>query len=210
MKKTISKTTLLQLITGLFVGCLIISNVLAAKTFTIAGVVLPSAVILFPIVYIVNDVLTEIYGFKKARQVILLGFVVNALAVVSYTIAIALPAPQFSIEAAAAFKTTLASSWRVLAASFSAYLVGSIMNALVMEKMKLKLEKYLMLRCVLSTVIGEGLDAIIFISIAFIGTMGTMDLITMIFAQAAFKIVYEIIIYPFTRLTIKKVRQLNE
>lgn len=183
---------------------------LAAKTFIIDGVILPTAVIIFPIVYIVNDVLAEIYGFKKARAVILLGFVLNLLAVLAYSAAIALPAPMFATESAAAFAVVLGSTGRVLVASFAAYLIGSFVNAYVMVKLKEKLNNYLMLRCIASTFIGEGFDAIIFITIAFIGTMPFDNLVLMIIAQSAFKTFFEIVFYPITKTTISHIRKLAE
>lgn len=210
MKKNLTKTQLYQMLTGVFVACLLVSNVLAAKTFTLGSVILPTAVIIFPIVYIVNDVLAEIYGFRKARNIILLGFVLNAFAVAAYSIAILLPAPAFAADGAAAFATVLGSTWRLLLASFAAYLVGSFVNAFVMVRMKERLQKQLMFRCVLSTLIGEGLDALIFITIAFAGTMPLADLLIMIIAQAMFKTVFEVIFYPLTRITIKKIDTLAE
>lgn len=198
------------MLTGVFVACLLISNVLAAKTFIIGNIILPTAVIIFPIVYIVNDVLAEIYGFKKARAVILLGFVLNLLAVLAYSAAIALPAPMFATESAAAFAVTLGSTGRALVASFAAYLVGSFVNAYVMVKLKEKMNDYLMFRCIASTFVGEGLDAIIFITIAFIGTMPLESLVLMVIVQAAFKTIFEVVFYPFTSKTIKYIRRLAE
>lgn len=210
MKKNLTKSELYQILTGVFVACLLVSNVLAARTFTIGEIILPTAVIIFPIVYIVNDVMAEIYGFKKARNIILLGFVLNAFAVAAYSIAIKLPAPAFAADSAAAFATVLGSTWRLLLASFTAYLVGSFVNAFVMVRMKQRLQKQLMLRCVLSTLIGEGLDALIFITIAFAFSMPFTDLLIMIIAQATFKTVFEILFYPLTRITIKKINTLAE
>lgn len=203
-----TKAQLYSVLTGVFVACLLISNVLSAKTFTLGNVVLPTAVIIFPIVYIVNDVMAEIYGFRKARNIIFLGFALNAFAVIAYTIAITLPAPAYAAEGAAAFATILGSTWRILIASFAAYLVGSLVNAGIMVRMKEKLQKHLMLRCVLSTLIGEGIDAVIFITIAFFGTMPLQTLLIMIAAQAAFKTLFEVVFYPLTRAVIKKVEQL--
>lgn len=208
MKKT--KTQLYQILTGVFVACLLISNILASKTFTIGSIILPTAVIIFPVVYIVNDVMAEIYGYKKARNIILLGFAMNALAVIAYSIAIALPAPKFAAEGAAAFAMVLGSTWRVLLASFAAYLVGSLVNARVMVAMKEKLEEYLMLRCIFSTLLGEGIDAMIFITIAFAGTMAVSDLLIMIVAQAMFKTLFEVVFYPFTKITIRKIQTLAD
>lgn len=207
MMKT-NKAQLYQILTGVFVACLLVSNVLSAKTFTLGSVVLPTAVIIFPVVYIVNDVMAEIYGFKNARNIIFLGFALNALAVAAYSIAIMLPAPEYAAEGAAAFAATLGSTWRILIASFAAYLVGSLVNAGVMVRMKEKLQKHLMLRCITSTLIGEGIDAVIFISVAFAGTMPLETLLVMIAAQAAFKTLFEVVFYPLTRVVIKKVELL--
>lgn len=206
----VTKTQLYQMLTGVFVACLLISNVLAAKTFTIGNIILPTAVLIFPLVYIVNDVMAEIFGFTKARDVILLGFAMNVLAVTLYSIAIALPAPIFATETAEAFAITLGSTWRILLGSFIAYLIGSFVNAYVMVRLKEKAEKRLMLRCILSTLVGEGLDAAIFITIAFIGTMPFTDVLVMIIAQATFKTVFELIVYPFTRVVINKAKMLEE
>lgn len=203
-----NKVQLYQILTGVFVACLLISNVMSAKTFTLGNVVLPCAVVIFPIVYIVNDVMAEVYGFKKARNIIFLGFAMNAFAVAAYAIAIALPAPAYAEESAAAFAAVLGSTGRILLASFAAYLVGSLVNAGVMVRMKEKLRDQLMLRCVLSTLIGEGIDAIIFISIAFAGTMPVKTLLIMIAAQAAFKTLFEVAFYPLTRAVIKRVERM--
>lgn len=203
-----NKIQLYNILTGVFVACLLISNVLSAKTFTLGSVVLPTAVVIFPIVYIVNDVMAEIYGFRKARNIILLGFALNLLAVIAYSIAIALPAPAYAAEGAAAFAAVLGSTWRILIASFAAYLIGSLVNASVMVKLKARLQKQLMFRCVLSTLLGEGIDAIIFITIAFAGTMPVETLLIMIAAQAAFKTLFEVVFYPLTRFVIKRVEQL--
>lgn len=201
------KTNIYAIMSGIFCASLIISNILAFKTFTIGSIVLPAAVIIFPIVYIVNDTMTEIFGYKKARQAILTGFGMNVIAVLAYTIAIALPYPIY-FTGQEAFETVLSNSFRVLIASMSAYLVGSLVNAKIMAKMKNN--SRLMTRCVTSTLCGEGLDALIFITIAFIGTMPLSQLAIMILAQAIFKTVYEIIVFPLTNIVIKKTERLSE
>lgn len=202
------KTKFLQILTGVFVGCLLVSNILAAKTFTLGSIVLPTAVIIFPLVYIINDVLAEVYGYEETRKVVWLGFAVNAIAVLAYTVAIALPAPEYSTDMAASFAMVLGSTWRMLLASFAAYLVGSLINAKVMVLMKGRSENKLMLRCVASTAVGEGVDALLFITIAFYGTMPLSTLAVMIASQAAFKTIYEVISYPVTRVVINKVKNL--
>lgn len=211
MKKIFkTKSELFTVLTGLFIGCLLISNVLASKTFTFWGLVLPTAVIIFPVVYIVNDVMAEIFGFQRAKRIIYTGFMINLLAVLCYNIAILLPAPEFAIEGANAFAITLSSTWRVLIASLAAYIVGSITNSYIMVKMKEKSEKNLMLRCIISTLAGEGLDALFFITIAFIGTMPITNLLVMIVAQAIFKTLFEVVVYPITKLVIKTLNNLPE
>lgn len=202
-----TKTNLYAVLSGIFCAGLIISNILAFKTFTIGSITLPTAVIIFPIVYIVNDTLTEIFGYRKTKITIFTAFAMNIIAVLAYNIAIALPHPIY-FTGQEAFATVLSNSLRVLVASMLAYIVGSLVNAKVMAKMKNN--SRLMTRCVLSTLCGEGLDACIFISIAFIGTMPVSQLIIMVLAQAIFKTVYEIVVYPLTSAVIKKARTLQE
>ena len=133
----------------------------------------------------------------------------NLIAAVCYSITIALPAPAF-FENSEAFSVVLGSTFRLLVASFVAYLVGSLVNAKVMVILKRWDEKKLFLRCIVSTLFGEGLDAIIFITIGFLGTMPVEALLMMILAQALFKTVYEIIVYPITRTGIYSVKKLPE
>lgn len=200
------KDDLYGILSGVFCTSLIISNILASKTFVIGSVVLPTAVILFPVVYITNDILTEVFGFARTKKVIMTGFAMNVLAVICYNIAIALPEPPF-FDGQEAFRMILSNTFRVLVASMVSYIVGSLTNAMVMEKMKNS--KSLFNRCVLSTFIGEGLDALFFITIAFVGTMPMSSLMVMIVCQALFKTLYEIICYPVTRAMILKVKELN-
>ncbi len=209
MFENLTKTELYAMLTGVFTASLIVSNIIAGKTFDFFSFVLPCGVIIFPIIYIVNDVLAEVYGYEKARKVILLGFFMNLVAVICYNITILLPAPVF-FENSDAFGVVLGSTLRLLIASFIAYLVGSLVNAKMMVILKKWDEDKLFFRCILSTLFGEGLDAIIFITIGFLGTMPFEALILMIVAQALFKTVYEIIVYPLTRYVIGSVKALPE
>ena len=156
----VTKTELYAYLAGIFTASLIISNIIAGKTFDFFSVILPCGVIIFPIIYIINDVLAEVYGYEKARRVILLGFLMNLIAIICYNITIWLPAPVF-FEASDAFSIVLGSTFRLLIASFAAYLVGSIINAWLMVYLKKWDEDKLFFRCILSTLFGEGLDAII-------------------------------------------------
>ena len=206
MFEDMTKTELYAILTGIFTASLIVSNIIAGKTFDFFSFTLPCGVVIFPVIYIVNDVLAEIYGYEKARKVILLGFFMNLVAVICYQITILLPAPAF-FENSEAFSIVLGSTFRLLVASFAAYLAGSLVNAKVMVYLKKWDENKLFFRCIVSTLFGEGLDAIVFIFIGFLGTMPLEALLLMIVAQALFKTVYEIIVYPLTRTVIFKVRK---
>ena len=209
MFENLTKTDLYAILTGVFTACIIVSNIIAGKTFDFFSFVLPCGVVIFPIVYVVNDVLAEIYGYEKARRVIILGFFMNLIAVICYNITIWLPAPVF-FENSEAFSVVLGSTFRLLIAGFAAYLVGSLVNARLMVYLKKWDEKKLFVRCILSTLFGEGMDALIFITIGFFGTMPTDALIVMIVAQALFKTAYEIIVYPLTKVVIVRVRELPD
>lgn len=206
-RKFMKKENLYGILSGVFCASLIISNVMAFKTFMIGSVVLPTAVILFPVAYITNDILAEVFGFERTKNVIMTGLAMNVVAVIGYNIAIALPEPPF-FEGQKAFQMVLSNSFRVLAASMVSYIIGSLTNAMVMEH--LKKGKSLFTRCVLSTLLGESLDALIFIIIAFIGTMPTCSLALMIVCQAMFKTVYEIVFYPVTRTLILMTMKIRE
>ena len=197
-----NKTKIYALLSGVFCSCLIISNILAFKTFTILNITLPAAVIVFPIVYITNDILSEVYGYNNTRIVIILGFIMNLVAVLSYNIAIMLPYNEY-FTGQESFELVLSNSGRILVASLIAYLIGGLLNAKIMEHMK----KYSRLyeRCIVSTFVGESVDAFIFVTIAFIGKMPPSAILILIINQAMFKTIYEIICYPITKLAIKKI-----
>lgn len=202
MKKLRSLSTL----SGLYCGALIVSNILSFKTWSLFGFTLPAAVILFPLVYILNDIMGELYDYDEVKKVIFTGFATNLIAVIAYNIAILLPSSDF-FTGQEAFALVLSNSLRILIASFTAYLVGSIVNLKIMSKLKLKEgNKGLMKRCVVSTLFGEGADTLIFITIAFIGTLPNIALLQMIIGQLTFKVVYEFICYPLTKLIINKLR----
>ncbi len=207
MFENLTKTELYATLTGVFTACLIVSNIIAGKTFDFFSFTLPCGVIIFPLIYIVNDVLAEVYGYEKAKKVILLGFFMNLVAVICYNVTIILPAPVF-FENSQAFSIVLGSTFRLLIASFAAYLVGSLVNARLMVYLKNWDEDKLFFRCIVSTLFGEGLDAVVFIFVGFLGTMPFEALLLMIAAQALFKTIYEIIVYPLTRYVIGRVKAL--
>lgn len=205
----LTKTDLYAILVGIFCAGLIISNIIASKTFEFFWITLPCGVIIFPLIYIVNDVLAECYGFKKARRAIYLGFFMNLIAVICYNVTMFLPAPAY-FTGDSAFHTVLGSTLRLLVASFAAYLIGSLINAKLMVYLKGKYENKLFFRCISSTFAGEGMDALIFITIGFLGTIPVSALLTMIVAQALFKTAYEVVVYPLTRHVIHNVKDLKD
>jgi uncharacterized integral membrane protein (TIGR00697 family) len=185
-------------IVAIFVTCLIVSNIIAVKLISVAGLVLPAAVIIFPISYIFGDVLTEVYGYGQARRVIWLGFFCNLLAVVAISLGQILPAASFW-DAQSAYERILGYSPRLLAASFTAYLVGEFANSLVLARMKVATKgRWLWTRTIGSTIVGEGLDSLVFITLAFAGTQPADALASIIVTQWLFKTAYETVATPVT------------
>ena len=195
--KYVSK--LFMIIAVIYVACLLLSNLIAGKMWAVTGsITLPAAVILFPITYIFGDVFTEVYGFKKARIIIWLGFGCSFFAVLVYLITIALPHPGFW-EGQEAYKTVLGTTPRVAIASFVGYLFGEFSNSVVLSKLKVATQgKNLWIRTILSTLVGEGLDSIIFVMISFWGTMDNSTVLHMILYQYLFKVWYEVLFTPLT------------
>jgi len=207
MKKEVS--VLFMLAGILFASCLLISNILATKILLIGPWAAPAGVLIFPIAYILNDVITEVWGFGKARLIIWTGFAVNILAVLFFTLGIVIPGAPFW-QNQEAFSTVLGNTPRIVVASLSAYLIGSFLNAFVMSRMKVMTNgKGFSARAILSTLVGETADSLIFISIAFAGEFPLGVLITMIFTQAMLKTVYEILILPVTIWVVGLVKRIE-
>ena len=207
MKKTVS---VLFMFAGiLFAICLLISNILATKIILIGSWAAPAGVLIFPIAYIINDVIVEVWGYQKARLIIWSGFAVNIMAVLFFTLALVVPAAPFW-QNQEAFATILGSTPRIIAASLLAYLTGSFLNAFVMSKVKILMKgKDFSVRAILSTLVGEAADSFIFIIIAFAGNLPFNVLIGMIFTQATIKTIYEIVILPFTILVVNWVKKVE-
>ncbi len=194
-----NKVSVLFMFAGiLFAVSLLISNILATKILMIGPWAAPAGVLIFPIAYILNDVITEVWGFTKARLIIWTGFSVNVLAVLFFTMSIAIPGAPFW-QNQEAFATILGNTPRIVVASLSAYLIGSFLNAFIMSRMKVATRgKGFSGRAIVSTLVGESADSFIFIIIAFAGIFPFGVLVTMIFTQAMLKTVYEILILPIT------------
>jgi uncharacterized integral membrane protein (TIGR00697 family) len=207
------------LVTAVFVTTLIVSNIIAVKVAQIGPLSLPAAVILFPVAYIFGDILTEVYGYAQARRVIWTGFFCNLLAVAAIWIGGLLPAAPFwtagtldSAKAAqGAYQAILGFTPRLLLASFIAYLAGEFLNSFVMAKLKVKTQgRFLWLRTITSTLVGQGIDSAIFLTIAFYGIFTTADLGRAILSQWSFKVAYEALATPLTYLVVGWLKRIEQ
>lgn len=194
---------------ALFVAALLTANIIAVKLISIGPLILPAGVVIFPISYILGDVLTEVYGYRYARRAIWLGFLGNLVAVVAISIAQVLPAPVFW-QGQEAYNTILGFTPRLLIASFAAYLVGEFANSTVLAKMKIWTNgRHLWARTIGSTIVGQGLDSLVFILIAFGSIMTSPELTTAILSQWLFKSVYEALATPLTYLVVNHLKQVE-
>jgi uncharacterized integral membrane protein (TIGR00697 family) len=160
----------LVLITAVFITCLITANIIAIKIISLGPFILPAAIFVFPLSYIFGDVLTEVYGYRVARRVIWLGFICNLIFVFFAWVGQILPPAPFW-ENQKAYESILGYTPRLLVASFCGYLAGEFANSFVLAKMKILTQgRWLWSRTIGSTIVGEGLDTAIFITLAFIGT----------------------------------------
>jgi len=195
------------LIVAIFITCLITANIVAVKLVDLGGMIVPAGIVIFPISYIVGDVLTEIYGYRRARRVIWLGFFCNLLAVIAIIIGQALPPAGFW-DAQAAYARILGYTPRLLVASFIAFLIGEFANSYVLSRMKIATRgRWLWMRTIASTIVGEGLDSFIFIFIAFWGPSPESALLSAMVTQWLFKVAYETIVTPLTYLVINFIKR---
>ncbi len=200
-KKQVS--VLFMLFCMLFCVCLITANVLETKQMAFGPISITGGLIVFPVSYIINDCVCEVWGYKKARLLIWLGFAMNFLFVMFGALCDALPgAPYWNNEAG--FHAIFGLAPRVAAASFVAFVIGSFINAYVMSKMKVSSNgKNFSLRAILSTVLGETADSLIFFPLALGGVVPNSELPVLIVSQIVLKTLYEIVILPITIQIVK-------
>ena len=199
-------------IAALFITCLITANIIAVKLITLGiepirlggfqfPAPLPAAIVIFPLSYIFGDILTEVYGYRQARKVIWLGFLCNLIAVIAFWVAGLIPALDADVQSA--YERILGYTPRLLAASFLAYLVGEFANSFILAKMKIKTKgRFLWARTIGSTFVGQGLDATVFIVIAFGGTMSWALIVGIILTHWLVKTGYEVVATPFTYVVV--------
>ena len=194
-------------IAAVFVTSLIIANIIAIKLVTIGPLFLSAAILIFPISYIFGDVLTEVYGYARARQVIWIGFLCNLLAVGAIWLSIQLPAaPQWTggvfkdaESFQMAYQTVLGFTPRILISSFIAYLIGEFLNSFILAKLKIATGgRHLWLRTIGSTLVGQLADSAVFFSLAFYGILPGSALGQLILTQWLLKSAYESLVTPVT------------
>lgn len=183
---------------ALFVTCLLTANTMASKLIEVGGVVVTVALVVFPLSYVLGDVLTEVWGYAAARRVIWLGFACNAVMVLAYWIGAQVPPASFW-GGQAAYEAILGQTPRILLASFVAYLLGEFANAFVLAKLKIATRgRWLWMRTIGSTVIGQGLDTVVFVALAFGGSLPSPVLLRLMLGQWLVKVVYEAAATPLT------------
>ena len=193
----------------LFKVCLIAANLLETKVIQVGSLTVTAGLLVFPISYIINDCIAEVWGFKKARLIIWSGFAMNFFVVGLGLIAVAIPAAPFW-EGEEHFDFVFGMAPRIVAASLMAFLVGSFLNAYVMSKMKIASQgRNFSARAILSTIVGETADSLIFFPIAFGGIIAWKELLIMMGLQIVLKSMYEVIILPVTIRVVKVIKKVD-
>lgn len=192
-----------------FCVCLVTANLLETKVVQLGPIAVTAGLVVFPISYIINDCIAEVWGFRKARLIIWLGFLMNFMTVALGQLAVALPAAPFW-EGEAGFNFVFGMAPRIAIASLLAFLAGSFINAYVMSRMKLASEgKHFSARAILSTVFGESVDSLIFFPLAFGGLMPPAELGKMMLIQVVLKTLYEIIVLPVTIRVVRYIKHID-
>ena len=193
----------------LFNVCLIAANLLETKVIQIGSLTVTAGLLVFPISYIINDCIAEVWGFKKARLIIWSGFAMNFFVVALGLIAVAIPAAPFW-EGEEHFDFVFGMAPRIVAARLMAFLVGSFLNAYVMSKMKVASQgRNFSARAIWSTVVGETADSLIFFPVAFGGVIAWKELLIMMGIQIVLKSLYEVMILPVTIRVVKAIKKID-
>jgi queuosine precursor transporter len=196
---TIRDQKYLPVLAGIFCAVLVLIPSLSSKFVTIFGLTVVGSTLIFPVVFILNDVFTEVYGFSRTRIIIWTGMLMQIVAAFLYWLVEVLPAPDFWANQDA-YQTILGQSFRIVLASLTAYFFGEFVNSLVVSKLKYKQGgkrgSKQAVRFVASTIVGEGLDSLLFMTIAFLGTMPTSELFKIVVTIWAVKVAYEVVMLP--------------
>ena len=188
-----------DLVMAAFVTVLLCANLIgASKVATLFGFTFGAGVLFFPISYIFGDILTEVYGYARSRRVVWAGFGALLFASAMSLVILAFP-PAQSWEHQAAFETVFGNTWRIALASMFAYLCGEFCNSFVLAKMKVKTGgKFLWMRTIGSTIVGEAVDSVIFYPLAFAGVWPKEQVIAVMMSNYALKVAWEVVNTPIT------------
>jgi queuosine precursor transporter len=200
----------LPIISGLFVATLLISVSVAGKLFVFGPLILSASVLLFPLAFIFDDILTEVYGYEGSRRVIWTGFIAELLLVVAYQVTVILPPPIF-FQDQPAFEKVLGQTPRIVVASLLAYFAGEFCNSFILSKMKVKYEgRSMPTRFIISTILGQGVDSFIFYPVAFFGSMPLASLGTLIFSAWGIKVLWEALALPISVPIAKALKKIED
>lgn len=208
-KKENNVSKIFLVLAVLYITLILISNILANRLIMIFNISLTGAVLLFPFTYILGDIFTEVYGFKQNKTVIWMSFICNLIMVISFLIVINMPYPE-NFTNSKEFKIVLGTTPRVLFGSLLGFLLGGFLNSIVLSKLKVVTKgKYLAFRTIMSTIIGETVDTLIFIVVVFMGKLSSTVIANMIFWQSTIKILIEILFIPITYKVIGKIKNME-
>jgi uncharacterized integral membrane protein (TIGR00697 family) len=203
----IAGSGLYPVIVALFVGLLLISNIGATKLISFGPLITDGGAFLFPLTYIIGDILSEVYGFRAARRAILLGFAMSVLAAVTFFV-VQISPPAEGYENQVAFEAVLGFVPRIVLASICGYLVGQLLNSFVLVKIKERTkERKLWLRLIGSTVVGEFADTFVFCTIAFYGVITGAEFWNYVLVGYLYKTLLEVVLLPITYPTIRWVKR---
>lgn len=196
-RKKVNITSSVLILAMLYTAFLILSNIAGSKVAFVSGLTFPAVLVFFPFTYIIDDIITEVYGFKVSKKIIWTALLSNLIVVIAISVVVYIP-PSNYWKGQEAFEAVFLSSPRILLASLIAYVGGEFLNSICLAKLKVFTKgKYLWFRSVVSTASGCFFDSIIFCTIAFLGIVSTKVITVMILTQYLFKIVYAFAAIPF-------------
>lgn len=196
---------IIPILFGMYCAGLIIQNILAVKSIDILVFTVTTGILISPILFIIQDISSEIFGYRQTKNMILLSFLMNLIGVSLFQLAILIPASEVWSNQSA-FETVLGTTPRITVASFIAYITGSLINANIMVKLKKKNENALFIRAIISTLFGQFLDNAVFAFGAFLFVMPLSSLVSMILGGTLLEVIYEIVLYPITKRIIETLK----
>lgn len=198
------RNQILEMSFAIYAAAVIIQNILATKQIDILLFTVTTGILVSPIIFIIQDIVSEVFGYEEAKKMVLIGFLMNFVGVVLFNLAILIPSSQ-KWNNQEAFSTILGTTFRISIASFMAYITGSLVNSKMMIALKNKFPKTLFIRAITSTIVGQFLDNAIFAFIGFIGILPIVSIVSMIIGGTLFEVLYEIVFYPITKMIIRKI-----